>query len=98
MPILAGEDEPLILASDFQREDIEYGKPAPAQLPQQYGAHHQLYRVDGELIAMGVLDILPNCVSSVYFIYSPKWAWASLGKVCTCSPILDLRKGFFAHV
>lgn len=32
---------------------------------------------------MGVIDVLPNCVSSVYFIYSPKWAWASLGKVCT---------------
>jgi arginine-tRNA-protein transferase len=37
--------------------------------------------VDGELIAIGVIDILPKCVSSVYFIYSPKWAWASLGKV-----------------
>lgn len=43
-----------------------------------------MYRVDGELIAIGVVDILPSCVSSVYFIYSLQWAWASLGKVCVC--------------
>jgi len=27
-----------------------------------------------------VIDILPHCVSSVYFIWDPDWAWASLGK------------------
>jgi arginyl-tRNA---protein transferase len=40
-----------------------------------------MYRVDGELIAMGVLDILPGCVSSVYFIYDKAWEKFSLGKV-----------------
>jgi arginyl-tRNA--protein-N-Asp/Glu arginylyltransferase len=28
-----------------------------------------------------VIDILPSCVSSVYFIWDPDWAWASLGKL-----------------
>ena len=32
---------------------------------------------------MGVVDILPGCVSSVYFMYNPKWEKYSLGKVCT---------------
>ena len=41
-----------------------------------------MYRVDGKLIAMAVLDILPGCVSSVYFMYDPKWKKYSLGKVC----------------
>lgn len=35
--------------------------------------------MDNHLIAMGVLDILPECVSSVYFIYDPDYAALSLG-------------------
>lgn len=33
------------------------------------GSYHQCYRLDGKLVAMGVLDLLPHCVSSVYLIY-----------------------------
>ncbi|KAJ9120823.1 hypothetical protein QFC22_002757 [Naganishia vaughanmartiniae] len=40
-----------------------------------------VHRVDGELIAFSVLDILPGCVSSVYFVWDPDYAWASLGKL-----------------
>ena len=40
-----------------------------------------MYKVDDELIGISVIDILPSCVSSVYFIWHPDWAWASLGKL-----------------
>ena len=53
----------------------------PGRLPVHYGTHHQLYRLNGELVAMATLDILPGCVSSVYFMYSNQWAWLQLGKV-----------------
>lgn len=33
------------------------------------GSYHQCYRLDGVLVAIGVLDLLPDCVSSVYFLY-----------------------------
>lgn len=33
------------------------------------GSYHQCYRLDGKLVAIGVLDLLPDCVSSVYFLY-----------------------------
>jgi arginyl-tRNA--protein-N-Asp/Glu arginylyltransferase len=33
---------------------------------------------------MATLDILPGCVSSVYFMYSNQWAWLQLGKVSLC--------------
>ncbi|KAL8738128.1 MAG: hypothetical protein Q9181_001034 [Wetmoreana brouardii] len=36
---------------------------------QKLGSYHQCYRLDGRLVAMGVLDLLPSCVSSVYLIY-----------------------------
>jgi arginine-tRNA-protein transferase len=40
-----------------------------------------VYKVDGHLVGISVIDILPSCVSSVYFIWDPDWAWASLGKL-----------------
>lgn len=40
-----------------------------------------MYRVDGKLVAIGVIDILPGCVSSVYFIYAEGWGPWSLGKI-----------------
>lgn len=36
-----------------------------------YGSFHQQYWLDDTLIAVGVIDILPKCVSSVYFFYDP---------------------------
>ncbi|KAJ1308718.1 hypothetical protein OPQ81_004409 [Rhizoctonia solani] len=36
---------------------------------------------NGQLIAIGVIDILPGCVSSVYFMYAPEWNAWSLGKI-----------------
>ncbi|XP_065177705.1 uncharacterized protein LOC135808442 [Sycon ciliatum] len=34
-----------------------------------YGTVHQLYRMDGRLIGVGVLDVLPHCLISVYMFY-----------------------------
>ncbi|TDL29717.1 hypothetical protein BD410DRAFT_736841 [Rickenella mellea] len=61
-------------------EPIPYTRDPPKHLPQNYGSYHQLYRLDGKLIAMAVLDILPSCVSSVYFMYDAEWERFSLGK------------------
>jgi arginine-tRNA-protein transferase len=35
--------------------------------------------LDGKLIAVGVVDILPKCLSSVYLFYDPDYAFLSLG-------------------
>jgi arginine-tRNA-protein transferase len=37
--------------------------------------------LDGKLIAVAVLDILPGAVSSVYFMWDPDWAGMGLGKI-----------------
>nr|XP_016999684.2 arginyl-tRNA--protein transferase 1 isoform X1 [Drosophila takahashii] len=44
-----------------------------------YGSFHQQYWLDDNLIAVGVIDILPGCVSSVYFFYDPEYSFLSLG-------------------
>ena len=62
-------------------EPILYPSAPPAGLPSHYGSYHQLYRLDGRLVAMGVIDILPSCVSSVYFMWEKEYEKFSLGKV-----------------
>ncbi|EFN77973.1 arginyl-tRNA--protein transferase 1 isoform X1 [Harpegnathos saltator] len=47
--------------------------------PQGYGSFHEQYWLNNELIAVGVIDILPSCVSSVYFFYDPAYGQLSLG-------------------
>lgn len=47
--------------------------------PHGFGSFHQQYWLDDKLIAVGVLDILPSCVSSVYFFYDPDYSFLSLG-------------------
>lgn len=44
-----------------------------------YGSFHEQYWLDDELIAVGVIDILPSCISSVYFFYDPAYSHLSLG-------------------
>lgn len=44
-----------------------------------YGSFHQQYILNGKIIAVGVIDILNNCVSSVYFFYDPEFQYLNLG-------------------
>lgn len=48
---------------------------------QRLGSYHQCYRLDGRLIAIGVLDLLPHAVSGVYFIYHQDFEKWSFGKL-----------------
>ncbi|KAL8368468.1 hypothetical protein RB599_004084 [Gaeumannomyces hyphopodioides] len=41
----------------------------PDGTQRKLGSFHQCYRLDGKLVAIGVLDLLPHCVSAVYFLY-----------------------------
>ena len=44
-----------------------------------WGSFHEQFFLDGKLIAVGVLDILPQCVSSVYFYYDTDYSFLSPG-------------------
>ncbi|XP_033887058.2 arginyl-tRNA--protein transferase 1 isoform X6 [Acipenser ruthenus] len=44
-----------------------------------YGSFHQQYCLNGKIIAVGVIDILPACVSSVYLYYDPDYSGMCLG-------------------
>lgn len=70
-----------LVNSPLRGDPIPYHCTPPKHLPSNYGSYHQMYRLNGQLIAMAVLDILPNCVSSVYFIYDKAWERFSFGKL-----------------
>ncbi|KAI9467214.1 arginine-tRNA-protein transferase [Lactarius psammicola] len=82
-----------LVETPLQREPIPYPSTPPARLPSHYGSYHQLYRLDGKLVGMGVIDILPSCVSSVYFMWEKEYEKFSLGKLSALQEI-SLAKEF----
>ncbi|XP_047010312.1 arginyl-tRNA--protein transferase 1 isoform X7 [Ictalurus punctatus] len=57
-----------------------------------YGSFHQQYWLDGRIVAVGVIDILPNCVSSVYLYYDPDFSFLSLGSYSALREIAFTRQ------
>ena len=56
------------------------------------GAIHQGYYYNDKLIALAVLDVLPQqCLSSVYFIWDPEYKYLDLGKVGALREIVLAR-------
>jgi arginyl-tRNA--protein-N-Asp/Glu arginylyltransferase len=50
------------------------GASSASVLSQGYGTFHHRYYLDGVLIAVGVVDVLPHALSSVYVFYEPSLA------------------------
>jgi arginyl-tRNA--protein-N-Asp/Glu arginylyltransferase len=48
--------------------------------PRMLGTYHQQYRIDGRLVAVGVVDFVPSGLSSVYCYYDPDLKHLALGK------------------
>uniref|UniRef100_A0A8K9WLT5 Arginyl-tRNA--protein transferase 1 n=1 Tax=Oncorhynchus mykiss TaxID=8022 RepID=A0A8K9WLT5_ONCMY len=57
-----------------------------------YGSFHQQYWLDGRIVAVGVVDILPTCVSSVYLYYHPDFASLSLGSYSALREVAFTRQ------
>lgn len=56
---------------DFQRflcSGLKRSPASPSSPDRKLGSWHQCYRLDGKLIAVAVLDLLPSGVSSVYVL------------------------------
>ena len=51
------------------------------------GVYHMLYILDGKIIAVGVCDITPQALSSVYFFYDPDYKKLSLGVISALNEI-----------
>ncbi|GAB2288361.1 hypothetical protein Dimus_022694 [Dionaea muscipula] len=60
--------------------------------PSGFGSFHQQYVIDGQLVAVGVVDILPKCLSSKYLFWDPDFAFLSLGKFSALQEIEWLKE------
>jgi arginine-tRNA-protein transferase len=56
------------------------------------GSYHQQYLLDGRIIAVGIVDILPRCLSSKYFYYDPAFKFLSLGTYSALREIAFTQK------
>ncbi|XP_029650750.1 arginyl-tRNA--protein transferase 1 isoform X2 [Octopus sinensis] len=70
---------------------FEVHRDLPGGPPNGYGSFHQQYILDGKMIAVGVIDVLPNCLSSVYFYYDPEYSFLSLGTYSALREIALVR-------
>lgn len=64
---------------------------------QNLGSYHQCYRLNGKLIAVGVLDLLLQAVSSVYLFYNPDLEQHELGKLTALREIALATEGHYQH-
>jgi len=109
-PSSPGGFERFLVTSPLRPEPVPYLMEPANYLPTHYGSYHWCYRLDDKLIAVSVIDILPGCVSSVYFMYDKDYESHSLGKLSAlreialtqelCAAIPSLRSlylGYYIH-
>jgi len=71
----------LISDGEFDFEPLK-GKLTENQiqlLPKKYGTYDLIHKINGKIIAIGILDIMPESVSSVYLYYDTDYSFLNIG-------------------
>lgn len=79
-------------------EDAKYLLVKPPPLPTHYGTYHCLYYLDDRLIAVGVLDALPKCLTTVYLFYDTDYKHLNLGIYSALVEISMVRRISNAYI
>ncbi|OQR98557.1 arginine-tRNA protein transferase 2 [Achlya hypogyna] len=86
-------DDTAVTPASF--ESFLVASPLPAVPGSAEGSFFQLYRLDGELVAVGVVDVLGDNWSSVYFFYKPAYASLQLGTYSALREIARCGSGYY---
>ena len=62
-------------------EDLATKIKHPEIYPKKYGCYNLIHRIDGKIVAVGIVDILPTYLSSVYLYYDTDYQFLELGVV-----------------
>ena len=65
----------------------------PEIYPKKYGCYNFIHRIDGKIVAVGIVDILPTSLSSVYLYYDTDYQFLDLG-VLTSILEIEYTKSF----
>lgn len=76
---IADSDDTYAWPTTTANHESDYLLFEPPALPTRYGTYHCSYMLDGKLIALAVLDMLPKCLTSVYFLYDTSLKDLNLG-------------------
>lgn len=81
--------------SSFPMEDAIPGLEGLASMTfsgfSGYGSYHVHYCLDGKLFMVGVVDLLPSCLSSVYLYYDPDMMFLKPGVYSALAEILYVK-------
>ena len=69
-------------------EDLALKTKHPEIYPKKYGCYNFIHRIDGKIVAVGIVDILPTSLSSVYLYYDTDYQFLDLGVL---SSILEIE-------
>uniref|UniRef100_A0A1I7U477 Arginyl-tRNA--protein transferase 1 n=1 Tax=Caenorhabditis tropicalis TaxID=1561998 RepID=A0A1I7U477_9PELO len=58
----------------------------------EMGSFHMWFLLDGKLIAVSVVDVLPNCLSAKYMFYDPDYSFLSMGTYTALREIEETRR------
>ena len=73
--------------------DLSSKTKHPEIYPKQYGCYNFIHRIDGKIVAVGIVDILPTFLSSVYLYYDTDYQFLDLG-VLTAILEIEYAKSF----
>ena len=73
--------------------DLSSKTKHPEIYPKKYGCYNFIHRIDGNIVAVGIVDILPTCLSSVYLYYDTDFQFLDLG-VLTAIFEIEYAKSF----
>ena len=74
-------------------DDLAQKVKHPEMYPKKYGAYNFIHRIDGKIVAVGIWDILPTSLSSVYLYYDTDYQFLDLG-VFTAIREIEYVKSF----
>ena len=73
--------------------DLSTKTKHPEIYPKNYGCYNFIHRIDGKIVAVGIVDILPTFLSSVYLYYDTDYQFLDLG-VLTAILEIEYAKSF----
>lgn len=82
-------------ASSFSPVAASWDLPSPQ--PLSFGGYHLQYLIDDKLVAVGVVDVLPLCLSSVYLFYDPAYSFLEFGTLSALVEIEWTRRLYGVH-
>ena len=78
-------------------QDLPNKTKHPEIYPKKYGCYNLIHRIDGKIVAVGIVDILPNYLSSVYLYYDTDYQFLDLG-VVTAILEIEYARSFHALI